>query len=429
MPLEFFIVGAAMVLVVSFVALSVLWPQARLQDPPKAKTVATGGLVTALFRVGGLLGVVSLFLVLVAGVTGAPNPVRNPAPVMVFVVFWLIVPLLSAMIGNIYPVIDPWRRLAAPLDTSQEDEHRRRVRVGYLPAAAAFAGFTWLELVAPDAGPRNLSIAALVYTVYLLASAAWVGTEQMTMSFDGFAAYNRLLGAMGPLRFDRDSISWRGWLRGLAHVDERRGLVLLVVLMIGTVTYDGMSGALWWEETVTTWSRSSLSTWFGLSRTAADVVTGSVAMFGVVAVIGGAYWLACRAAAGIAGPGLSAGSVAVRFAHTLVPIAFAYAFAHYFTLVLFEGQLFLSTISDPLGLGWDLFGTADRTVNYTLIDPTTTWYVQVGVIVAGHVGGVVLAHDRALADFPPDTAVRSQYAMLALMVVLTGLGLAVLAAG
>ncbi len=129
------------------------------------------------------------------------------------------------------------------------------------------------------------------------------------------------------------------------------------------------------------------------------------------------------------GGGWTTGAVALRFAHSLVPIAFAYAFAHYFTLVLFEGQYLISSLSDPFGLGWDLFGTADRRPDFTLLAPATVWYLQVAVVVLGHVAGVVLAHDRALSDFPPQTAVRSQYAMLVLMVGLTGLALVILAAG
>lgn len=76
----------------------------------------------------------------------------------------------------------------------------------------------------------------------------------------------------------------------------------------------------------------------------------------------------------------------------------------------------------------ELFGAADRGINYTLISPVGVWWVQVATIVVGHIAGVVLAHDRALADFGPG-AVRSQYVMLGLMVVLTGLGLTILAGG
>lgn len=427
-PLEFFIVGAGIVLVASFVALSLLWPAPRLQTPPTHRTLIGGTGARVLFVISGLIGVVALLVALTAGLVGALNPLRNPAPVLVFVAFWLIVPVVSSLVGDIYPIFDPWRRLASPFSQASE-RLRERVDFGYLPAAVVFLGFVWLEVVAPDSGPRNLGIAAGVYTVYLLAAAAAYGRQVMSGSFDGFAAYNRLLGAMGPIRFTPDSIGWRGWLRGLPHVKERKGLVVLVVLMIGTVTYDGMSGGLWWEETVTTWSRASLSEWFGLSRTIADVLTGTAAMTLVIATIGAAYLFACRTAVRLGGSDLSTRTVASRFAHTLVPIAFAYAVAHYFTLIVFEGQLLISTMSDPFGVGWDLFGTADRRIDYTLIGPNTIWYLQVTVIVAGHLGGVVLAHDRALADFPAETAVKSQYAMLGLMIALTGLGLAILAAG
>ncbi|MDH4306147.1 MAG: fenitrothion hydrolase, partial [Acidimicrobiia bacterium] len=88
-------------------------------------------------------------------------------------------------------------------------------------------------------------------------------------------------------------------------------------------------------------------------------------------------------------------------------------------------------LSDPFGLGWNLLGAADRPISYALIQTSASWvwYVQVAVIVLGHIAGVVLAHDRALADFKGMAAVRSQYAMLLLMVVLTGLGLVILSAG
>jgi hypothetical protein len=118
--------------------------------------------------------------------------------------------------------------------------------------------------------------------------------------------------------------------------------------------------------------------------------------------------------------------VAARFAHSLVPIVFAYLVAHYFSFMLIEGQVGLSRISDPLGRGWNLFGTAGWTVNLALLSATLIWYVQVAAIVLGHVGGVVLAHDRAIAWFEARHALRTQYALLAVMVLFTSAGLLIL---
>jgi hypothetical protein len=156
------------------------------------------------------------------------------------------------------------------------------------------------------------------------------------------------------------------------------------------------------------------------------VLGETLLLIGCVLAIGGAYWIASWAAARMAGGSWTPTTVAARFAHTLVPIALAYALAHYLTLIIFEGQQLVAAISDPFGLGWDLFGTAERKVDFFITAAEPVWYAQVAVIVTGHILGVVLAHDRALHDFGTE-AVRSQYAMLLLMVALTTLGLLILA--
>ena len=116
--------------------------------------------------------------------------------------------------------------------------------------------------------------------------------------------------------------------------------------------------------------------------------------------------------------------LANEFAHTFVPIALAYVAAHYFTLLLFQGQGIAYLISDPLGDGSNIFGTADRQIDYTLIGANGTWYWQVAFVVLGHVAALMLAHDRALALYENNRqAVRSQYWMLGVMVGFTSLAL------
>ena len=93
--------------------------------------------------------------------------------------------------------------------------------------------------------------------------------------------------------------------------------------------------------------------------------------------------------------------------------------------MLVEGQTLLHAASDPFGLGWNLFGTATWRISW-VPPPEAVWYTQVAAIVAGHIVGVTLAHDRALHEFGGRVAVRTQYAMLVLMVALTSLGLLIL---
>ena len=120
------------------------------------------------------------------------------------------------------------------------------------------------------------------------------------------------------------------------------------------------------------------------------------------------------------------------FAHTLIPIAFAYLVAHYFSLFVFQEQAqFTYLLSDPLGTATtDLFGTASGGINFRLLSANAIWYVQVGALVIGHVVGLTLAHDRATAYWGDyKQAARSQYWMLAVMVAFTCFGLYLLSVG
>ena len=414
-PVSYFVVAAATVLVFSFVVLSLMWPEPRFQDgplhEPSSISIRRRGFAAT-------VGVVALLLViaqLIPPLLGLETDPTRPtiAPVMVWVVFWLVVPFAGAVIGDWYTDLNPWRTIARTLRIGEKERPHATASAGVWPAAAGFVAFTWLELVHPSSGsPVTLGVAAPVYTLALIATMAVVGRETGLAAFDVFTPYNRLISAISPVgRREDGRLIWRGWLRALTVVPQWPGLAFFVIVAIGTVSYDGASGTKWFFDTFSV---------FGRSR------SGSTLLFlASVAVVGLAYYLASWTAARLVSGTWTAGQVASRFAHSLVPIALAYAVAHYLTLILFEGQQLISAISDPFALGWDLFGTAESKIDFFITAAEPIWYAQVGVLVLGHVLGVVLAHDRALTDFGTD-AVRSQYAMLLLMVGLTTSGLLIL---
>lgn len=415
-PLGMFLAGAAVVLILSFAALAVLWPRHRWQEPAAPRPIRIpgfAGMLTAL----QIIGVIVLVFLIATGVFGVNNASRNPAPVLLWVGFWLVVPFASALLGDLYRFLNPFPTLARWLKLGGEERPEFVVSNGLYLASGVILAFVWVETVYADpAAPRTVAIMALVYLVAMLASIERLGPVTTLRSLDGFSVYNRLISRIAPFTRTPDGHpAWRGWLRGLATLEEIPGISLFLVVMVGTVTYDGISETPWFRDLFGSFATSTLG--------------GTILLVVTVGVIGMGYGGACLAAARIAGDGWTTERVADRFAHTLVPIALAYAVAHYFTLILFEGQRIISSMSDPFGTGLDLFGTVDRPIDFTLMSPTAVWYVQLGVIVAGHVAAVFLAHDRALYDFDDSVAVRTQYAMLALMVVLTGVGLAILAAG
>jgi hypothetical protein len=111
--------------------------------------------------------------------------------------------------------------------------------------------------------------------------------------------------------------------------------------------------------------------------------------------------------------------VADAYLPSLVPIVIAYSIAHYFSLFVYEQYNVVALASDPFGRGWDAFGTIDVVPNYRLLSTSLIAWVQAGAIVLGHVSGVVAAHDRAVERHPSKLAGRSQWPLVAAMVLYT----------
>lgn len=113
-----------------------------------------------------------------------------------------------------------------------------------------------------------------------------------------------------------------------------------------------------------------------------------------------------------------AGCTANLFAHSLIPIVVGYIVAHYLSYGIEIGQQTLARLSDPMVDGSDLLGTADLQVSYWPTQhPTFLAPVKVTAIVAGHVLGVIAAHDRALEVLPPHRQPMAQLPLLVVMIV------------
>jgi hypothetical protein len=252
------------------------------------------------------------------------------------------------------------------------------------------------------------------------------GIEAWSERGDAFGGYFSLLARLSPLEV-RDGALWlRRPLSGVTSLEAVPGTVALVLVIIGVTTFDGASNGVVWNTLQP--HVQSFFTGLGLGETPSDEIADSLGLLLAIAIVVSFYM------AGIAGMRsvsrrYGREQLARSFAHTLVPIGFAYVLAHYFSLLVWQGQSIAYLASNPLGHGSDYFGTAHWHVNYNFIGSTGIWYVQVLALVCGHVAGLALAHDRALASYPStQEAVRSQYWMLVVMVGFTSLGLWLLSA-
>lgn len=427
--------GAALVLLASFVALAVLWPrpvlaglrERALMRAPLVLEVSAGG-----------AGVAAFAAVVYAGLAGNQTATANLAPTAIFVALWVGVPCASVLLGDVFAAFNPWRATARACGWLA-----RRVaggqlpqplaypeRLGRWPAAAGIVAFAWVELVYSHRDdPSHLAVLALGYAAAMLVGMSFFGVRAWTRNADPLAVAFALFALLAPLRWSDRVAHLRPPLSGAVRMPQVSGAAAVVLALIGTTTFDGFSqGGLWTGESGLLQRLTDGLDSLGLGREAAIQGAGTIGLLAVLALVSALYLLGV---AGIRTLDRSRGTaeLARTFAHSLIPIAFAYLLAHYFSLLVFQGQALGYLISDPLGEGSDLFGTAAWTIDYGVVGANAIWYVQVGTLVAGHVGGLVLAHDRALELWSdPRRATRSQYWMLLVMVTFTCLGLWLLSA-
>jgi len=431
-PVWLFSWVAAIVLVASFVGLAALWTRPQLQSEHRIRVVR---LPAAVGLAANLLGLAVFVLVVYSGLAGTQVWSANFSVTFIYVVFWVGTPIASVFFGDVFRALSPWRSFARALrwiggrwlSGLREPPLRYPQRLGQWPAVASLIGFAWLELVYVERDrPSTLAILSVAYFALMVAGMLAFGIDEWSERGDGFGAYFSLLAKMSPLVVEDDVLYRRRPLSGLAAMPVLPGTIALVCAVIGTTTFDGFSNDIIWRK-LEPHIQSGFAS-LGLGPVPAQELAFSVGLIFCVALIFAVYELGIRGVRTVSRR-YDTVELSRTFAHTLVPIGFAYVLAHYFSLLVWQGQAIGYLASDPLGNGANLFGTSSYHIDYSIISFAAIWYVQVAALVAGHVGGLTLAHDRSLAIYRgAQEAVRSQYWMLTVMVAFTCFGLWLLSA-
>jgi hypothetical protein len=438
-PAWLFAWGASIVLIVSFFALAAGWRKPRFEGAHQ-RPLGAGlsrvllGLPTQI--VCGAIGVILLGVAIYSGLRGTEAPDRNFTLTFLFVTCWLGFPVLSALLGDLFRPFNPWRALgrtagkAFEAIAGQPAAHLAYPeKLGRWPAAIGLLAVVWLEVVYGSAGivavgldPHAAAVAALIYSGYTLAMMALFGVEKWCERGEVFSVYFGMFSRLGCFGTEGGRFVLRRPLSAATRWATVPGSAAVVIASIATTSFDGASEGAFKDplQSVFDWLADA-----GFGLTAAFRLSETIFMLLCFAGVGLVYVLGVRGMRTVPGAP-SFAQLRAGFAHTLIPIALAYLIAHYFSLFVFQEQAqFTYLLSDPLGTGdTDLFGTASGGVDYTALSANAIWYVQVGSLVAGHVLGLTLAHDRALVYWPDyRRATASQYWMLAVMVAFTCFGL------
>ena len=437
-PEWLFFWGAAIVLVVSFVALGALWRRPQLSrhtvGRPAPELLSRVALSTAL-RVGlGAVSVALLVLVFVSAAFGVTDPFRNLAPTWIYVVFWLGLPLLSVLFGNVWRALSPWRSLADAYVWVRERAGGRVTPLaeypagwGRWPAAGLLFAFAALELAYTEpASPRALAVAIALYTYVTLFGMAAFGRDAWTRNGEAFAVVFGFFALISPWVVADGRLRIRIPFAGLSVRDATPGTVAFLAVMLGSVGFDGYSRTTTWLN----FTARIEAPYIVENPRLGDLLVTGAHLAGLLVgcgLVAAAFLGACAVAADMVNTDRS---LAPDFVLSLVPIALVYEVAHYFYVFITQGPFTIRLLSDPLGHGWDVLGTGDYVPNPAPLSPEGVWYVQVVALVVGHVAGLAIAHDRAVTIFTDRrAALRSQYAMLVLMVLYTVGGLWLLSRG
>jgi hypothetical protein len=404
-----------------------------------------GWIVTALFSL-------LLLDVVFGGLFGPDDFFENPATVVLWVDFWVGLGIVSALAGNVWDFVSPLnaagRAIERTLVRRGASVNAYPVRLGLWPATILVLVWSWMELVwAPAKEPRTLVLIVVGYIGLQLLAMVAFGAEVWLARGELFTVVARVLARFAPIELyvrqpagecraalciDEERIGCPAcWLDA---APEDRGLRLrpfgagvrreaplgpgggtFVLALLATVIYDGFSQT----EPYVRLQGFFLDHYDWLARH--DTFLDTLLMGAIVA----AFVLAFIAVVGLVSrlERASIADAARRYAPTLIPIAAVYFISHYFLYLIYAGQFTFAAVFDPLGREW----VPDVEHPWKGVPGGLIWYLQVALIVWGHVVAVFEAHRVALpVSGGQRRAALAQLPLVLLMVGYTFTGLWVL---
>ena len=392
-PFDMVLNASALVVVITFVYLKISWKES-IVVPSKEIFEDRQNII------GKIFGAVILFFLIAPGIIGNESSKTSITPLILWVFLWIGVPTLGLLFGDVYAKFNPLNLVKI------SSNKPRSVYV----SCFLFLGLTWFELVWREPG-NPLNIASVFIILFVGVNLIRYFYKKSIIEVDPLLLLHYLY---SKLKLFNSKPYFRSLINNIGNLAKLNGIEYFILLMIGTVTYDGLRETTFWynqfgEQINNIW----FSTIMFLSMNLGTIIF---------------YRFACYFAIKVGGSELKLNEVSKLFGHTMLPIAFAYHITHYLTLLLFETQTFIYRLNDPLGTGLNLFNVQEPEINY-FIEPIIIWGIQVAVTLLGHMLSVVLAHDLAVKLFGHQQSDKTQYIFLFITVALTLQALFVLSVG
>ena len=253
--------AAAVVLILSFLALGALWKSPQLERRRVGHPLPAG--LERFLRspvLHGILGAISaglLVLIFLTALIGEPSSAQNLTPTFIYVIFWLGLVPVQVLFGNVWRVLNPWLALANGVEWVW-----RKLGQDWKPP------LEYPERLGRVAGARSSSSASRRWssaTPSPRARARWRSRSRSTATRCGSAwpptggGSGTRTGTASPStsacsRGSRRSVSTRAGsccgcrFSGLSGRETTPGVLAFVAVMLGSVGFDGLSRASFWQN-------------------------------------------------------------------------------------------------------------------------------------------------------------------------------------
>jgi len=420
----------------------------QLREPRRKRDVYGRIRPLHLGAAGLIVSTVFLLVGLAGGFFGAQEFFENPLTIIIWVDFWVGLGIVSALVGNAWDFVSPLNVAGRALERAlaRRDVPARPYpeRLGVWPSVALLLVWSWMELIWDQAKePRTLAAIIVLYIVAQLAAMAIFGTEVWLARGEVFTVFARTFARFAPFElFVREA---SGECRAGRCLDperpncpscwldaqpEHRALRLreygagirrepplgaaggtFVLAVLATVVYDGFSQTNRYAQLEAFFLERSH--WLSVHVKVLDTLI----MAAIVLAFALAFLLVVALVSRLEGSTVR--DAARRYATTLIPIAAVYFVSHYFLFLIYAGQFTGGNLLDPFGRDWvPDYGA------WTGVPGVAVWWIQVVLIVWGHVLAVFEAHRVSLrAQGRARTALVTQAPLVALMVGYTFAGL------
>lgn len=402
-PLYLYLLGAAATVGASFAIRSLQASVRSLPAPRRLLGPRPAGAIRTILKVAAVL---MLALTIVSGAV-----VRETGTTFTTFAFWvgLIVgtTLLAALVKGVWDAADPFQTIEGVYRIEDAEVTVRRAPwwVGPLSVYALF----WFELVSGVGFDSFWVVTVLVgyalvaFTFRAALGTGWAEADPLAILF-GFA------GRTAPFALRSEGFDYVGPMRGLEEGRAMpRALYVSVFVLLAATTFDNLAETVGWSDFIRATNLDALP----------DLLVDSVALAVMALPFYLSFLLVMYVARGSLRLELSLDQLARSFGWTLVPIGIAYVLAHNTPLLMTGLPQLVGLAADPFEQGWNLLGARGALDAYSP-SPQLVWFLEIAIIVGGHVLGVLAAHRTALRLAPRETlAVRSQYALTGLMSVYT----------